>query len=83
MTKRTHTAAGDEYDPTTMEAEFVDGDKDDVVLSVTEKGYEVGGRMVRRAGVTVSVTAATRAAREKVEAGGDGEGEEAAEGAEE
>jgi hypothetical protein len=77
-----HTAEGDAYDPTAMEAEFVRGDKDDVVLSVSQKGYQIGDKVVRRAGVTVSVTEATMAARAasgEGEGEGDGDAEEAAE----
>lgn len=62
------------------------GEKDDVVLSVQHKAYEVGGKVVRRAGVTVSVTEATMAARaatgEDADAA-DAEGEEEAAATEE
>lgn len=51
-----------------MEAvEFVQGEADDVVVAVGLKGYEIGGRVIRPAAVTVSATEATLKAKEEEE----------------
>lgn len=56
------------------------GDTDDVVLLIAAKGYEIGGRVVRRARVAVSVTEATLKAREGEGGAGEGDGVEEEEG---
>lgn len=46
---------GKEYDPHTAEAiEVVEGDKDNMVVEVIEKGYALGDRLLRVAKVKVS-----------------------------